>query len=363
MILSEDNVLAYLADHGLLPAGPGDSWAVSGAPSRNRNFSAVPAHGGAGFFLKQLRVLVPESVVMMQREATVYWLCRNDEDFAGLRSWIPPFVFFDGLLKILVLGLLPASRNLLRHQQELGDFSVPVGEALGEALATVHRRVGLHMRSEPDRAAFPREIPGIFTAHRDGPLVRWLGPGQMRLIDQVRAHPRLAPALDRLAGSWSFDTWTHGDLKFENCVVSRGPDGSPQIRLVDWELADFGDPAWDAGCLVQAWLYVCLSPFLAVRGESLRDRLARAGERAASMRAALRGFWRTYQSGLELEGSARDAMLERVLVCTSARLIQMALEVMHGQPEPPPPALSLLEASDEVLSRPRETGCLLGLEG
>jgi hypothetical protein len=169
------------------------------------------------------------------------------------------------------------------------------------------------------------------------------------------------PQLPR-AATWSFDAFTHGDLKFENCVVSTDgvADGAadragadPGIRIVDWELADFGDPCWDAGCVVQAYLYVCLRDFLDRRGERLRERLGRAGARAEAMRGALDAFRTGCAAGLDLE---------RVMGCAAARLLQMALEVMHGQEEPPPLALSLLDAGEEVLEDPRETARLLGLK-
>jgi len=350
MILSAGNVLAYLSERELVESTA--AWAVHASPSRNRNFSAAPQRGGPGFFLKQLRVTAPASVEMMQREATVYWLSLNRPDFAGLQELIPPFVSFDGALKILVLGLVPGSRDLLRHQEELGTLPAALGEELGRALAGLHRGVGREMRNDPDRAAFPREVPGIFTAHRGGPLVRWLGPGQMRLIDRVRADSVLAPALDRLAATWSFDAFTHGDLKFENCVISSGRDG--RIRVVDWELADFGDPCWDAGCIVQAYLYTCLRPLLGGPGAALWERFGRAAD-------ALAGFWKRYADGLDLTEAARTAALERVLGCAAARLVQMALEVMHGQLEPPPIAFSLLGAGAEILANPAEAAHRLGL--
>ena len=42
----------------------------------------------------------------------------------------------------------------------------------------------------------------------------------------------------------------HGDIKWDNFLVL--PDGG--VRLVDWELADFGDPSWDAGSVLQGFL-------------------------------------------------------------------------------------------------------------
>jgi hypothetical protein len=350
MILSAGNVLSYLGERDLVAST--EAWTVHAAPSRNRNFSAMPGGGGPGFFLKQLRVMAPASVEMMQREATVYWLARDRPDFQGLQTLVPPFVRFDGALKILVLGLVPGARNLLCHQEALGSFPVPLGERLGEALALLHRGVGRQMRSAAEDTPFPRQVPGIFTAHRGGPLVRWLGPGQMRLIDRVREHPTLAPALDRLAATWSFDAFIHGDLKFENCVVPGDAAGDREVRIVDWELADFGDPCWDTGCLVQAYLYTCLRPCLSRPGETLWERFGRAG-------AALGGFWSRYADGLDDE--ARTTVLERVVGCAAARLIQMALEVMHGLEEPPPASLSLLAAGAEVMLDPLAAARRLGM--
>jgi hypothetical protein len=176
----------------------------------------------------------------------------------------------------------------------------------------------------------------------------------MRLIDRVRAHPTLAPALDRLAATWSFDAFTHGDLKFENCVIPAGASGDGEVLIVDWELADYGDPCWDAGCIVQAYLYTCLRPFLARPDEDLWESIGRSG-------AALCGFWKRYADGVEIDGEARTATLERVLGCAGARLIQMALEVMHGQEEPPPVSLSLLAAGEEVMKAPLDAARRLGM--
>ena len=73
------------------------------------------------------------------------------------------------------------------------------------------------------------------------------------------------------------------------------------------------------------------------------------------MREALRGLWQGYEGV--------PAPLERVLGCAAARLVQMALEVMHGREEPPPMSLSLLEMGAEVAADPGGAGRWLGLEG
>jgi thiamine kinase-like enzyme len=192
----------------------------------------------------------------------------------------------------------------------------------------------------------------------------------MRLIDLVREHAQLPDSLDRIASSWRFDSFIHGDIKFENCVISPTnsalepnlKEGALLIKLVDWELADFGEPAWDVGCLLQAYVYACMRSSLAHRTIDLRHRLGESGVQVEPMRCAVKNFWQRYCSAMGLDAGSRSTFLERAIQCASARMIQMALEVMHGQDEPPPIALSLLYASQEVMERPFEAALLLGID-
>ncbi|HKY06208.1 MAG TPA: phosphotransferase [Blastocatellia bacterium] len=290
---------------------------------------------------------------MMQREATIYWLARHDADFEPLKEITSDLLLFDGAMKVIVLRLVPEPENLLRNQERLGSFSVDAAGSLGDALAIIHGRVGLRTRGDPPREAFPLEPPGILTAHRDGPLNQWLGQGQRRLVEIVREHSTLRDSLDSLASSWRFDSFIHGDMKFENCVLSRSDSrGKVEVKIVDWELADFGDACWDVGSLVQAYLYHRIRPSLGQRGVSLEARLENGGDQTGSMRAAVARFWQRYLAGRGMGESESRAFVERAGYCVSARMIQMALEVMHGQPEPPPAALSLLEAGAEIITCP-----------
>jgi hypothetical protein len=77
---------------------------------------------------------------------------------------------------------------------------------------------------------------------------------------------------------------------------------------------------------------------------------------------AIAAFWRVYQKEVALDEQVRRTFIERALLCAAARLIQSAIEVMHGQPRPSPDALSLLAASIEVTTNTREIARRLGLD-
>jgi aminoglycoside phosphotransferase (APT) family kinase protein len=371
-LLTRANVITYLRARGLCGSaheGRAAAWRVTEHHSRNRNFAVTDADGAQSFFVKQLRAQDPESFEMLRREARVYELASLDADFAALLEVVPPFFGFDAAAQTTVLGAVKGE-SLMQLQQRLGRFPLEFGERLGRVLATVHLRVGRNAAANPPRGVFNLGAPGIFTAHRGGPLVRWLGPGQMQLVEQVRDNKSLACVLDELAATWQRDTFIHGDIKFENCVVAADANerdesdsgACPDIKLVDWELADFGEPAWDLGSLVQSYLSLRMLDATTTPRGSLREQLRTSSTHFAGMRRAVAAFWRAYCEEAASDETARKTLLERTLFCTAARLIQSALEVMHGRTRPTPDALSLLAASIEVTTHTRETACRLGLD-
>jgi HopA1 effector protein family/Phosphotransferase enzyme family len=383
--LTRESVTRYLRARGLCVEGhegdeadegdegdEGDEacarWRVAEHHSRNRNFEVTSPDGSRAFFVKQLRAQDPESFAMLRREARVYELARDDADFAALREVVPPFFGFDAAAQTTVLGAL-GGESLLQLQRRLGRFPTESGEQLGRALATVHARVGRASAADPPRGVFNLEPPGVLSAHRNGALVRWLGPGQLSLVELVREDTRLSRVLDDLASTWRRDAFIHGDVKFENCVVNVGASvleesaarAGTEIRLVDWELADFGEAAWDVGSAVQAYLALCMSNSAAGPGATSLEQLQAASAEWQEMRRAVAAFWRAYTSEAAHDEAALTELLERTLLCAAARLVQTALEVTHGHRRPTPLALSLLAAGVEVSTRTREAVRLLGL--
>ncbi len=77
-----------------------------------------------------------------------------------------------------------------------------------------------------------------------------LGPAARQVAEALLADVAVGAALRSVAAEWTPACLVHGDLKWDNCLLE-GPPGAPHgVRVIDWELAAFGDPAWDAGCAV-----------------------------------------------------------------------------------------------------------------
>jgi hypothetical protein len=234
-----------LRDGGLLSNDHGTRWQVRSHASRNRNF-AVAREDGSGYFVKQLRVQGAESLRMMEREAAVYGLLTHPG--GTLKDLSPAFYSFDRDSQTLIFALLPGAASVAQLQSPA--FPIALATAAGRTLGLLHRRPIDDLAGVPHAECFDRCPPGIYTAHRSGPLLRWLGIGQLRLIDDVREHTVLAPALDRMSADWRCVRLIRGDVKWENCLWTQVSTGAATLKWIDWELADLGVPAgtWAVSC-------------------------------------------------------------------------------------------------------------------
>ncbi|MGH9418931.1 MAG: T3SS effector HopA1 family protein [Thermoanaerobaculia bacterium] len=304
IVLTASNIVDWLRSQGI--AGDGQ-WHVTDRSSRNRNF-AVERADGSGYFVKQLRVQQPASLRMMERESAIYEAATTND---SLRQLMPPFVRFDPAAQAVVFGLLPGAQCVAQIPGR--------GTSIGIARAAAHTLAQLHRQPSFASELLDRQPPGIYTAHRGGPLLQWLGPGQMQIIDRVRTSPILAPELDQMAAEWRAEKPIHGDVKWENCLWTAA---SAQLHWIDWELADNGDPLWDAGCFVQTYIAQSIT------------------SQSPLNLAALDAFIDAY------DADARHPIVR----CAAARLIQSSLEVMHGQPAPTSTALALFNAAERIMA-------------
>src|SRR5205807_9363196 len=134
--------------------------------------------------------------------------------------------------------------------------------------------------------------------------------GQRELVLLVHRHEAFGAALDALRTAWRPSALIHGDWKLENCLVC-DEDGS--VHVVDWELAMWGDPLWDAATLVQSWwncwirdpaacaieeIRPALPAFLDAYGAPCARVVAYAGARI------LQTAWESLQKSKRMEGEA-----------------------------------------------------------
>jgi hypothetical protein len=374
MIITKETVAHYLLGRGLLTFDSvvdGDLMVVE-ATSRNRNFKVIRTEG-PGYFVKQVKTFEPQAVETMRYETACYWLSQNDPDFEPLRALMPEFYDSDPARHALVIELLPEGGSLSDYHRQLGSFPVEAGVQLGRILGTYQREMAGRLRDGAKSNAFARRVPWILSLHQMSQnIFGQLSAANTQVLNIVQSYPDFPSTLDRMSAAWRFDSLIHGDIKWDNLHVTvdgaggegktEGAGGKLNLRLVDWELADFGDACWDAGAVFQSYLSFWVFSMPQVAGVPAEQLVGAAQFPIEKMQPAIRAFWKTYVEtrGLSHE-EARDA-LERSVSYGAARMIQTAYEYMFHAPQITTSALYLLQLSLNILRSPREaTASLLAL--
>ena len=368
LILNTKNLIVhYLIGRGLLPRQEvvDGSVTILERTSRNRNF-LVMRSGKPGYFVKHIQPDQPASIMTLEREAACYDLMRQDPKFAALRALAPGMIAYDRLRYVLVLELLPDAENLGVYQTRENRFPLDIAERLGTALGSYHRNIGLSAgNGSAQAAAFPRAVPWILQFHQtQAEGIQTLSAANAQLHAILNRYPDFGHKLDAVRAAWQADTLIHGDIKFENCALFfPGGPGSPyDLKLVDWETADFGDASWDVGSVFQAylnsWLY-SIPPTPGATAEQL-EQLARTP--LSSIQPAIRAFWRAYADTMQLEAAQSSQRLERCVLMAAGRMLQTVFEWMNRQPTLSANAMFQLQVSLNMLQRPSEAiQALLGI--
>lgn len=384
MIITKENIAHYLLGRGLLSFDSvvdGDLVVVE-ATSRNRNFKVIRT-ASPGYFVKQVKTFEPQAVETLRYETACYYLSHNDPDFEPLRALMPKFYDSDPARHALVVELLPEGASLSEYHRQLGTFPVEVGVQLGRILGTYQREMGRRLRDGAKSNAFARRVPWILSLHQlNQNLFGQLSAANTQVLNIIQSYPDFQQTLDRMSAAWRFDSLIHGDIKWDNLHVTldreepaggveaeagratepKPSEGKMSLRLIDWELADFGDACWDAGAVFQSYLSFWVFSMPSVAGVPAEQLVNSAQFPVERMQPAIRAFWKTYVEtrGLSPE-EARDA-LERSVSYGAARMIQTAYEYMFHAPQITTSALYLLQLSLNILKSPREaTASLLAL--
>jgi aminoglycoside phosphotransferase (APT) family kinase protein len=341
MILTLQNLPNYLLSRGLISyesVVDGDL-TITDASHRNRAFRV---HRGAqpSYFIKQVRQWDPVSIECWEKEDACY---RRLSPFAVL----PQYYGSDRDSRILVLELVEGSETLTEYHRRLGSFPISVGRAQGNALNALHRAT---QGNEP-----PGKVPWILSVHETNPS--WfdsLSPANARLLELVQGYPEYCELLSCLRHEWQPSCLVHGDVKWDNFLICESGSPDANLRLIDWEMAIFGDPCWDAGAVFQAYLnqWIYSMPF----HETAQPEHLVKGARypLIELQPAIRGFWESYASGMGFDGSSWRTLLSRSLRCGAARMIQSAYEMMHHWQQMPPSGAAMLQTSFNILARPED---------
>jgi aminoglycoside phosphotransferase (APT) family kinase protein len=284
LTLEQHEVAAYLLQRRLISRRSivSGRLRIADASSRNRNFR-VSGEAGESYLLKQ--GLAADSAHTLANEVALY------RRLAPTASWIPRLYDFDAGRGLLILEWIAGGEDLLRR----GRISPTLAAALGRVFAELHAVA-------PDEQELRRDAPWVLALRRPTlEAVRYLSAASVALVKVLQADEAFARGMDDLRDGWSCEALVHRDVKWANCIAHAAPGAAraTRISLVDWEMAGWGDPAFDVGSALSE---------------------------CVGATAVAQALWRAYVRDRRLDAPAASRLIERAVRFAGARLVQTAYE-------------------------------------
>ncbi|MDJ0737355.1 MAG: aminoglycoside phosphotransferase family protein [Nostocaceae cyanobacterium] len=263
--LSSHNVIQYLQDAGLCSSEDGAAFAQK-LPKNSNNFNFL-----VSISAKNHKLLVKQEGNGKNNEIPQEffneWLFKQLLDsfpvLANISAITSLVLHFDQNNSILVRQYLQEYVELASFYQQNEAFPEAIATAVGNSLATLHRTTfncreyREFMSTAPQgqfRYQFYNPAQGIGSI---GPEIFGQIPGDgLKFYALYQRYESLEAAIAQLAYEWHPCCLTHNDLKLENILVHSRWERLDNclVRLIDWEAASWGDPAFDLGTLLASYL-------------------------------------------------------------------------------------------------------------
>jgi len=306
--------------------------------SSSHSLSRITTPDGRRVVIKH----VPEQAAQRQRslssEMFVYRLTRW---MPAIARAAPVPVFIDESRQLVVMEALATGSRWPEPPAPLALATPEAAAELGTLLAGVHAATA-------DMAVWPSPCAGVLGLPRSLDAACSGRPdATATLMRAIATDSHLGPLLDAGAGAYAMRCLVHGDLRRVNWGRSDGP-ASGTLKLLDWELAGSGDPAWDVASLLAE---ILLDPIHAQAWPHTGTPLPPA--LAPVCGALLRAYF-----GHGLLDPNVDDTWRKLALYSAARLLHVACECAdHGSALHEWPVAGMVGAATAIA---RETGAVAG---
>jgi aminoglycoside phosphotransferase (APT) family kinase protein len=358
-MLDPGAVVAYLIERGYLSPKSVVDGAVSivDVSRRNSNFQVL-VPGGPSYLVKSSPS--DGTSASLAAEAAAYEFLWSLGEDHGLRGYLARLYQYDAQQNILVLECLQDGESLRLRAGSRGCLPTSINQAMAKGLSLLHkipvaatgpRRVG----RDPEPHAFPmafrrptvKELPFISAA-------------SLELLRLMQRYPRFETHLDALQEEWKSECLIHGDIRWDNWVVTAaasvrtGRRPPAALKIIDWEAARIGDPRWDVGCVLADYLGLWADS-MPVSGDAQPESLtARARYPLERMQPGLRSFWDGYVKDTALGPRLAGAWLRQAVRYAAAKLVQTCFEQAQSMSRIAGTTLASLQLALNILERPDE---------
>jgi Phosphotransferase enzyme family len=294
-----------------------------------------------------------------------------------ISAYLPKILHFDPDNSILVVEYLHDYQDLYQHYIQERQFPLAIPSAIGHLLATIHSqtfdRLDYQQFLDPDRHRLEwrgqtdlRENNELSTSYTAIDIIDRLGRITPRVFAEMpleclqfyklyQRFPSLTQAIADLGRSIVPSCLIHNDLKLNNILLDldwQNPD-SQLIKLIDWERASWGDPAFDLGCILGSYLEIWLDGLAISNILSIDESLQLANTPLELLQPSLFSLVQSYLDTFPAILLARPDYLARSIQFAGLALIQRIEITIDEQQRFGDRGIVMLQVAKQLLCTPQ----------
>ncbi|AFY42937.1 phosphotransferase [Nostoc sp. PCC 7107] len=335
-LLSSQNVFEYLLTVGFCTQAEQSLSKIEPKPAKNFNL-LVTLPDNRQLLVKQERLNREGNTAgEFFAEWRVHQFLQKFPDMNHICLCCSEAVHFDAENSIIVFNYLNNYRDLADFYMRENIFPSDIAIAVGKTLALIHRATITHPDYEQffhqaKQVSHPKNPNLTLGLERITPEIFGLVPSEgLKFFTLYQRYDSLGQAIAELNRSYTRYCLTHHDLKLNNILLSltwqeaianNSVSDESMIRLIDWERADWGDPAHDLGMLIASYLQFWLYSMTTSKSMAIEESLRLATTPLEIVQPSIAALMSTYLAHFPEILETRSDFLERVMQFCGLALI------------------------------------------
>lgn len=360
-LLSSQNVLQYLLDSNFNSATDLSPNQIELKFAKNFNLLLTFSENHQ-LLVKQERFSAEGKTV---GEFSIEWQIKQFVDkfleLHSLRSLLPEILYFDAENSILVFRFLRNYRDLIDFYVKEKHFPTEIAAVLGRAIAQIHGTTFEHQEYREYFNVESTSTPIEHFAYRIGrvtPETFGVVPADaIKFFALYQRYDSLGQAIAALMQTYQPCCLLHNDFKLNNVLVHLQWENTSEspLRLIDWERATWGDPAFDLGTVIASYLQLWLNSLVVSKDmaieESLRLAMTPLDRLQASIAALIQSYLQEFPEILDRDPN----YLKRVVQFAGLALIQQIHAGIQYQKSFGNAGICMLQVAKSLLCRPESS--------
>ncbi len=377
-LLSDKNVFDYLISQGLCTQIEQSLSKIELKPAKN--FNLLISLPNQQYLLVKQERLNHEGKTLGEffNEWQIHKFLRTFPEISHIRSSFSEAIHFDAENSIIVFNYLHDYRDLADLYSTDNYFPTEIAKAVGVTLASIHRltlerqdyREFFQNYDQNFRQKSPNLARGL---DKITPEIYGLVPADgLKFFTLYQRYDSLGQAIASLNTAFTPCCLTHNDLKLNNILISlnwettiyQNPLGNEQIiRLIDWERANWGDPAHDLGALIASYLQSWLYSVVASKAIAIEDSLRLASTPLQLLQPSITTLLTAYLNDFPEILELRPNFLTLVMQFCGLALIRAIQATLQHEKTFGNSGICMLQVAKSLLCRPETSlNTVLGVE-